>query len=504
VKASTVNPKPAADDALPKKPCAEGNLTRTDDQKMAANVVAGPRNVLSQGGRKMDVESPALREPPKPKPPKKQGLSFGALYAMVKKNNDDPSRNPPAKRARLLEKEEGEISDEEERLEVRPSSGVARSYEVSEVRAGARVPVPFAATKSEVRVNNEPADEASSAKRKRAEDDTEEVESPAFPTPKRSRAEETASSLLSSPALLPKTLTQLRHADKKNVLGLSVRGFDLTEVLFSGHFRFRVERRLGDKTDRELKLLMQRGTVEDDKKHGGYRIEFLDARGVKHHFPFHFLKSGKAEVKTYIAHSPLRLPEHKGRRNMMWGMLQLLAVMLDVPVQGVGPYIARLITEHEPEILQLAAGTEKVWILVNKILPTKEEIEILKQFGRYAIEMGEVEEWIVSVGNQLNWVSWKVNAWLDFWCRWETQKKENEETTHPLPPGWTKTDDPESGKSYYFNEEMRKTQWERPSVIDSGGKIFVEETTGKCFYANSVTGTTQWWECPAEEPAEDA
>jgi len=34
----------------------------------------------------------------------------------------------------------------------------------------------------------------------------------------------------------------------------------------------------------------------------------------------------------------------------------------------------------------------------------------------------------------------------------------------PLPPGWKSNVDPASGKTYYYNKELKKTQWERPAA----------------------------------------
>ncbi|KAE8664105.1 WW domain-containing protein, putative isoform 2 [Hibiscus syriacus] len=79
--------------------------------------------------------------------------------------------------------------------------------------------------------------------------------------------------------------------------------------------------------------------------------------------------------------------------------------------------------------------------------------------------------------------------------------------TGQLPPGWVVAKDPSSGASYYYNESIGKSQWERPVETSSSTSISyttrlvgdwvesVDETTGHKYYYNTKTHISQW-ECP--------
>ncbi|XVF07061.1 hypothetical protein REPUB_Repub06bG0104700 [Reevesia pubescens] len=74
-----------------------------------------------------------------------------------------------------------------------------------------------------------------------------------------------------------------------------------------------------------------------------------------------------------------------------------------------------------------------------------------------------------------------------------------------LPPGWVEAKDPSTGASYYCNESIGKSQWERPVETSAhvpfatrlGGDWVeaVDETTGQKYYYNTKTNISQW-ECP--------
>jgi len=43
-------------------------------------------------------------------------------------------------------------------------------------------------------------------------------------------------------------------------------------------------------------------------------------------------------------------------------------------------------------------------------------------------------------------------------------KKRRKSLKAPLPPGWKKVKDPESGHSYYFHQTTKQTTWKRPKL----------------------------------------
>ncbi|EEF37835.1 polyglutamine binding protein, putative, partial [Ricinus communis] len=73
-----------------------------------------------------------------------------------------------------------------------------------------------------------------------------------------------------------------------------------------------------------------------------------------------------------------------------------------------------------------------------------------------------------------------------------------------LPPGWVEAKDPATGVSYYYNESIGKSQWERPiesSLITHIPSLLpllgdwvesVDETTGYKYYYNTKTHVSQW------------
>ncbi|XP_065853229.1 uncharacterized protein [Euphorbia lathyris] len=76
-----------------------------------------------------------------------------------------------------------------------------------------------------------------------------------------------------------------------------------------------------------------------------------------------------------------------------------------------------------------------------------------------------------------------------------------------LLPGWVEAKDPATGASYYYNESLGKTQWERPVETSFTGERpsalpplgdwveSVDETSGHKYYYNTRTHVSQW-ECP--------
>ena len=82
----------------------------------------------------------------------------------------------------------------------------------------------------------------------------------------------------------------------------------------------------------------------------------------------------------------------------------------------------------------------------------------------------------------------------------------------PLPEGWSAEIDDESGRVFYQNNETGETQWEKPSVPDPSfftdfrppvqrqaplqlppnWVARLDPMTGRTYYANTVTKTTQW------------
>ncbi|XP_021624042.1 polyglutamine-binding protein 1 isoform X2 [Manihot esculenta] len=72
-----------------------------------------------------------------------------------------------------------------------------------------------------------------------------------------------------------------------------------------------------------------------------------------------------------------------------------------------------------------------------------------------------------------------------------------------LPSGWVEAKDPTSGTTYYYNESIGKSQWERPVEMSSITQMpsplpledwveAVDETNGQKYYYNTKTNVSQW------------
>ena len=68
--------------------------------------------------------------------------------------------------------------------------------------------------------------------------------------------------------------------------------------------------------------------------------------------------------------------------------------------------------------------------------------------------------------------------------------------TPALPPNWKMIMDPRSGRPYYANTVTGKSQWETPQVANKPTQdefIKMYDTKSKRYYwANMKTGKTQW------------
>jgi len=73
-----------------------------------------------------------------------------------------------------------------------------------------------------------------------------------------------------------------------------------------------------------------------------------------------------------------------------------------------------------------------------------------------------------------------------------------------LPPGWEQLIDPRTGRTYYQNHITRSTQWEPPvappvapvsaaaTSLPPGWSENIDAKTGRKYYSNHITKTTQW------------
>jgi len=74
-----------------------------------------------------------------------------------------------------------------------------------------------------------------------------------------------------------------------------------------------------------------------------------------------------------------------------------------------------------------------------------------------------------------------------------------------LPPGWEQTQDPSSGKTYYFNRSTNETSWTPPAAapapapaMEAGGSLppgweqATDPNSGKPYYFNRSTNETRW------------
>jgi hypothetical protein len=60
----------------------------------------------------------------------------------------------------------------------------------------------------------------------------------------------------------------------------------------------------------------------------------------------------------------------------------------------------------------------------------------------------------------------------------------------PLPPGWIALQDP-TGRVYYQNQTSKTTQWDHPSSLPPGW-VALRDDNGATFYQNNATHITQW------------
>ena len=61
-----------------------------------------------------------------------------------------------------------------------------------------------------------------------------------------------------------------------------------------------------------------------------------------------------------------------------------------------------------------------------------------------------------------------------------------------LPHGWSKKEDPNTGKVYYLDHKTRTTHWNNPDKNLPHGWHTVQNDQGKTYYQNDDTRATQW------------
>mmetsp|Transcript_29115 Transcript_29115/g.53103 ORF Transcript_29115/g.53103 Transcript_29115/m.53103 type:complete len:615 (+) Transcript_29115:130-1974(+) len=77
-----------------------------------------------------------------------------------------------------------------------------------------------------------------------------------------------------------------------------------------------------------------------------------------------------------------------------------------------------------------------------------------------------------------------------------TQSTAGEAAAETLPPGWTSTKDPTSGRTYYVNTATKEVQWELPQLggepLPEGWSSAKDSATGRSYYINKHTNEVQW------------
>ena len=68
-----------------------------------------------------------------------------------------------------------------------------------------------------------------------------------------------------------------------------------------------------------------------------------------------------------------------------------------------------------------------------------------------------------------------------------------------LPPGWYTTQDPNTGQTYYCNEQSGQCQWDPPqsnqgaaAQLPPGWYTTQDPNTGQTYYCSESTGQCQW------------
>ena len=84
----------------------------------------------------------------------------------------------------------------------------------------------------------------------------------------------------------------------------------------------------------------------------------------------------------------------------------------------------------------------------------------------------------------------------------QTQQQTPQQTQQKLPEGWKEFIDQNTGRKYYANDNTKQTQWEFPiqksRKLPPGWEEFIDQTNGRKYYANHNTKQTQW-KFPIEE-----
>ena len=100
--------------------------------------------------------------------------------------------------------------------------------------------------------------------------------------------------------------------------------------------------------------------------------------------------------------------------------------------------------------------------------------------------------------------------------QWEPPDDTSESEPVDLPSGWLSFIDPKTGKTYYADTNSGVTQWEPPTLaatttttmmtsssatlplpagvpaLPVGWIVLADESSGKAYYVNTKTGTSQW------------
>lgn len=66
-----------------------------------------------------------------------------------------------------------------------------------------------------------------------------------------------------------------------------------------------------------------------------------------------------------------------------------------------------------------------------------------------------------------------------------------------VPEGWTAARDPVTGRVFYYNRDLKKSQWEHPlgpqrAVTESDWEALVDPESNVPYFYNQLEGKTQW------------
>lgn len=279
---------------------------------------------------------------------------------------------------------------------------------------------------------------ATSNKRQREEDFLAfDVESGMYSTPRITKKPRSSYSMSLISTMRP-CLSQYRLTPK-NLVEKSMSQFETSELCFSQHSVERGAKRFGFQTENQMLTYIEHGTFVRNRSrnpdHDGLAITYTDDFGVQHLWPLVFENDGKVLIKTYIANSPLHLPQHAQRRAAMMQRLEELSKYLHVPFEDIVDFLAHNIHQWVLRSPRVDRGLAWTIDVLLEILPTDPEIACLapSHIWPFAGEMGDVEKWVVAIAGSLPYAHARLQASKEFVSKMEAI--DHQESTKSLHGG---------------------------------------------------------------------